>query len=131
MLKPAATVLLIIAAATPCTALRSSQPIKNWEFSKDSVSWKNVNVPHDWAIYGPFSRDNDLQKVTVEQNGETEATWKTGRTGGLPYMGKGFYKTGVEVPDTTGKTFTLEFDGAMSNPVVYVNGRRVGNWAYG
>ena len=131
MLKPAATVLLIIAAATPCTALRSSQPIKNWEFSKDSVSWKNVNVPHDWAIYGPFSRDNDPQKVTVEQNGETEATWKTGRTGGLPYMGKGFYKTGVEVPDTTGKTFTLEFDGAMSNPVVYVNGRRVGNWAYG
>ena len=79
MLKPAATVLLIIAAATPCTTLRSSQPIKNREFSKDSVSWKNVDVPHDWAIYGPFSRDNDLQKVTVEQNGETEATWKTGR----------------------------------------------------
>ncbi len=131
MLKPTATVLLALAAASPCMALRSSRAIKNWEFSKDSVSWNNVTIPHDWAIYGPFSRDNDLQKVTVEQNGETEATWKTGRTGGLPYMGKGFYKTVVEVPDTAGKSFTLEFDGAMSNPVVYVNGHRVGNWAYG
>lgn len=40
-----------------------------------------MRVPHDWAIYGPFDRKNDLQVVAVEQNGEREATEKTGRTG--------------------------------------------------
>lgn len=104
---------------------------KGWQFSKDSVSWNNVTVPHDWAIYGPFDRSYDLQKVAVEQNGETEETWKTGRTGGLPYVGKGFYRTTFEVADTAGKSLTLLFDGAMSHAHVYVNGRRVAYWPYG
>lgn len=104
---------------------------KRWQFSKDSVRWESVAIPHDWAIYGPFSRDNDLQKVAVEQNGETEETWKTGRTGGLPYVGKGYYRTTFEVPDTAGKSLTLLFDGAMSHARVYVNGRQVAYWPYG
>ena len=33
-----------------------------------------MRVPHDWAIYGPFDRSNDLQTVAVEQNGEKEET---------------------------------------------------------
>ncbi len=105
----------------------------NWEFARDSMNapWENVRVPHDWAIYGPFDRENDLQVVAVEQNGETEKTEKTGRTGGLKYYGKGFYRTTVNVPDTAGRSFTLVFDGAMSNPVVKVNGKEVGRWAYG
>ncbi|MCH5237512.1 MAG: DUF4982 domain-containing protein, partial [Muribaculaceae bacterium] len=88
-------------------------------------------IPHDWAISGPFSRDNDLQKVAVFQNGETEETWKTGRTGGLPYVGKGFYKTNIEVGDTTGRSIGLLFDGAMSHAHVYVNGKQVAYWPYG
>lgn len=104
---------------------------KGWQFSKDSIQWESVTVPHDWAIYGPFDRKYDLQKVAVEQNGETEETWKTGRTGGLPYVGKGFYKTTFEVPDTAGKSLTLVFDGAMSHAHVYVNGRQVAYWPYG
>lgn len=107
-----------------------------WQFAKvDSNGiagkWQTVRVPHDWAIHEPFSRDNDLQIVAVEQNGETEKTEKTGRTGGLPYMGRGEYRTTFEVADTAGQRFTLLFDGAMSNPQVSVNGHHVGHWAYG
>ena len=106
-----------------------------WRFSKGAPSevtrWENVRVPHDWAIYGPFDRDNDLQVVAVEQNGETEKTVKTGRTGGLPFIGKGTYRTSFEVPDTAGRSVTLVFDGAMSNARVKVNGKEVAFWPYG
>ena len=112
-------------------APRSETLLVNWEFAPDSASWQNVKVPHDWAIYGPFDRSNDLQLVAVEQNGETEETWKTGRTGGLPYIGRGFYKTTFEVADTAGLSTTLLFDGAMSHAKVYCNGRQVGYWPYG
>ena len=131
-----------IALAALCVAVPSgaaqrqeTRLKKGWEFTKDSITaqsvWETVAVPHDWAIYGPFDRNNDLQIVAVEQNGETEATEKTGRTGGLPYFGKGFYKTTLNVPDTAGRSFTLVFDGAMSHPVVRLNGHEVGRWAYG
>ena len=49
---------------------------KGWQFHKGDSSeiWEDVTIPHDWAIYGPFSRDNDLQTVAVVQNGEETAT---------------------------------------------------------
>lgn len=123
---------LIAGVAFTASAERSDILLKkNWQFSKDSVNWQQVSVPHDWAIYGPFDRSYDLQKVAVEQNGETEETWKTGRTGGLPYIGKGFYKTTFNVPQTEGKNITLVFDGAMSHANVYVNGQHVQYWPYG
>ena len=121
----------LLALTTGATAQRTDVLIKNWEFSKDSTQWQNVAIPHDWAIYGPFSRDNDLQEVAIEQNGEKEATWKTGRTGGLPYVGKGYYKTNIEVGDTAGRSIGLLFDGAMSHANVYVNGKHVAYWPYG
>lgn len=123
--------IIVFAAAAALSAQRTATELKQWDFSRDGGKWETVTIPHDWAIYGPFDRSNDLQKVTVEQNGETEATWKTGRTGGLPYVGKGYYRTTIEVPDTAGSVFTFEFDGAMSNPQVTVNGKKIGNWAYG
>ena len=108
---------------------------EGWEFTKgratDASQWQQVRVPHDWAIYGPFDRDNDPQVVAVEQNGETEKTLKTGRTGGLPFIGKGTYRTVLEIPDTTGRAFTLVFDGAMSNAAVILNGKEIGKWPYG
>ena len=122
---------LALGLAMPAMAQRTSEKIKNWEFSKDKSRWENVTVPHDWAISGPFSRDNDLQRVAVEQNGEKEETLKTGRTGGLPFIGKGSYRTQFEVPDTAGRAYTLVFDGAMSNARVSVNGKEVAVWPYG
>lgn len=106
-----------------------------WEFTKGrpgpSTVWQTVRVPHDWAIYGPFDRSNDLQTVAVEQNGEKTETLKTGRTGGLPFIGQGTYRTSFEVADTTGRSITLVFDGAMSNAHVKVNGTEVAYWPYG
>lgn len=108
---------------------------EGWEFTKgaaaDAKEWQSVRVPHDWAIYGPFDRANDLQEVAVTQNGETEKTVKTGRTGGLPFIGKGSYRRTIEIPDTAGRHFTLMFDGAMANASVKVNGKEVAKWPYG
>lgn len=95
----------------------------------DDRKWEQVTIPHDWAIYGPFSRDNDLQNVAITQNFETQASVKTGRTGGLPYVGVGWYRTTLSAP--AGKRVTLEFDGAMSEARVYVNGKEVCQWPYG
>ena len=78
----------------------------------DDSGWDKVSVPHDWAITGPFSIENDLQNVQIVQNMETKASLKTGRTGGLPYVGIGWYRTEFSVPD--GMTAELLFDGAMS-----------------
>lgn len=120
----------------PAVAQRTSTTLnEGWLFTKGtpsaSTKWQQVRVPHDWAIYGPFSRDNDLQTVAVEQNGEKEETVKTGRTGGLPFIGKGSYKTTFNLPDTAGRSVTLLFDGAMSNARVRVNGKEVMRWPYG
>ena len=113
---------------------------KNWKFTKGDPSgaadshfsdskWTKVRVPHDWAIYGPFDRRNDLQQVAVTQNMETEASLKTGRTGGLPYAGIGWYRTTFSV--NSGRQTTLIFDGAMSEAQVYVNGKEACRWPYG
>ena len=108
---------------------------EGWEFSRGKATsdsqWQMVRVPHDWAIYGPFDKQNDLQEVAVEQNGERIATVKTGRTGGLPFLGKGCYRTTVTIADTTDRSLVLLFDGAMSNARVRVNGREIAYWPYG
>lgn len=131
-IKKLFTLTAILSLVAPSVlAQRSEFLLRNWEFAPDSAAWQNVTIPHDWAIYGPFDRANDLQNVKVEQNGETEESWKTGRTGGLPYIGKGFYKTTFEVADTAGRSTYLIFDGAMSHANVYCNGRHVAYWPYG
>ncbi|WP_303310864.1 beta-galactosidase GalB [Hymenobacter sp. BT730] len=116
---------------------------KNWKFTKGEVAdaaspdfddskWQSISVPHDWAIYGPFDGNNDLQEVRIEQNSEQKATLKAGRTGGLPFIGTGWYRRRLQVPDfKAGKRALLLFDGAMSNAKVYVNGKEVGSWPYG
>ncbi|MCR4853188.1 MAG: DUF4982 domain-containing protein [Prevotella sp.] len=102
-----------------------------WQMSLDGgQNWKSVTVPHDWAIEGPFDKKWDLQTVAIEQNGEKVASEKTGRSGALPWIGEGVYKTQFFVPSSYGRTI-LVFDGAMSEPQVYVNGKYVGGWAYG
>ncbi len=102
----------------------------NWQFSHDRQSWQTVSVPHDWAIGGPFDKKWDLQMVAIEQNGEKEATEKSGRSGALPWIGKGHYRRTFTVPSPY-RHAELVFDGAMAEPVVYVNGQKAGSWAYG
>ena len=73
----------------------------------DASAWESVRVPHDWAITGPFDVNNDLQNVAVTQNFEKKASLKTGRTGGLPYIGVGWYRRQFDVP--AGKKAELVF----------------------
>lgn len=101
-------------------------------FDYDDSRWQQVTVPHDWAIYGPFSIQNDRQKVAIAQDGQKEAMEHAGRTGGLPFVGVGWYRLDFEAPAfAKGKKATLVFDGAMSHARVYVNGKEAGYWPYG
>lgn len=110
---------------------RVERNLKYWQFSHDSIHWQSVTVPHDWAIKGPFDKKWDLQMVAIEQNGESEKTEKSGRSGALPWIGKGYYTTNVHLDNIEDRHVELCFDGAMAEPVVYVNGKRAGSWAYG
>ena len=118
------------AAASLQAQNRTERDLRHWSFSRDSVGWQPVEVPHDWAIGGPFDKQWDLQRVAITQNGEQQATEKSGRSGALPWIGRGFYRTTIDVPADC-RHAELRFDGAMSEPVVYVNGREAGRWAYG
>ena len=101
-----------------------------WQFSHDKATWQTVSIPHDWAISGPFDKKWDLQRVAIEQNGEKEATEKSGRSGALPWIGEGHYKRTVSIPKGYERAELL-FEGAMSEPTVVVNGQQAGYWAYG
>ena len=125
---------MILAALVAMTAMAQSHVEvmlnEGWQFSRDNKQWQSVTVPHDWAISGPFDKKWDLQVVAIKENGEDVATEKSGRSGALPWIGKGFYKTTFTVPQGYGSA-KLIFDGAMADPYVYVNGQLAGHWAYG
>lgn len=129
------TATAVVAATALASARTSERLTDGWQFTKGDgatdVSWHEVRVPHDWAIYGPFDRANDLQVVAIEQNGEKEESVKTGRTGGLPFIGKGTYRRSFEVVDTAETLTTFVFDGAMSNARVKINGQEIAHWPYG
>ena len=139
-IKKALTVIFALALAISSfgQSQRSEKILKEWDFRKGhdieaTEGWEKVSVPHDWAIYGPFDRQHDLQRVAVIQNGEYVPSDKTGRTGGLPYMGQGAYRRNLEIAETEldGRRHTLLFDGAMSEAQVFVNGEKVCFWPYG
>ena len=83
--------LAVLLMGTACTlqAQRSETLLeKNWKFSKgdfkeasqpefNDTKWESVVIPHDWAIFGPFDMNNDLQNVAVTQNFEKKASLKT------------------------------------------------------
>lgn len=98
---------------------------KGWLFFNDKAkgaenpdfednNWRSVDLPHDWAIEGPF----DIQHNC--------------RTGGLPVHGTGWYRKHFTMPSSTqGKVVRIEFEGAMYNAHVWVNGKKVGHRPYG
>ena len=145
-LPAAGLAALLLTAALPARAQAPRQEYlltTDWKFTKGDVPaaaqgdfndahWQSVRVPHDWAIDGPFDGRNDLQTVRIAQNNEQQATPKAGRTGGLPFIGVGWYRRPLAVPGFgPGKRAVLLFDGAMSNAQVYVNGQKAGSWPYG
>lgn len=138
-MKPISLLLLSLPATAPATALAKSNTFsqqqeinlqQGWVFSRDSLHWQSVAIPHDWAISGSFDKKWDLQYVAITQNGEKEKSEKSGRSGALPWIGRGFYRRTLTVPKNAAHAY-LQFDGAMSEPHVYVNGKLAGWWAYG
>ena len=80
----------------------------------DDSEWRHLNLPHDWAIEGPFNIDYN------------------GSTGKLPYWGIRWYRKTLELSqDDAGKQIYLDIDGAMSYVSVWCNGQYVGGWPYG
>ena len=98
----------------------------DWKFAKgeqeaaidpdfDDAAWEGVDLPHDWAISGPFG-----------------PLKSRGNTGKLPWKGEGWYRKSFDLPaEAEGKRLQFLFDGVMANPVVYLNGKQVGSWRYG
>ncbi|MBR3066753.1 MAG: DUF4982 domain-containing protein [Prevotella sp.] len=131
-MKRLLTAALLVAATMTTLAQRQETTLSdNWQFSRDRQAWQTVQVPHDWAISGPFDKKWDMQTVAIVQNGETEASEKTGRSGALPWIGEGHYKRTFSVPSGFKGHAELLFDGAMAEPTVSINGQRAGYWAYG
>ncbi len=97
----------------------------DWRFHKGDIAgakesdfgdsgWREVRLPHDWAIEGPFSTDYDA------------------RTGGLPVHGVAWYRKQFSIPESArGKSVMVEFDGAMANARVWLNGKEIGERPYG
>ena len=72
-----------------------------WEFSRDKAEWREVDVPHDWAIEGPFDPEGDAH------------------TGKLPYKGVGYYRKRLVLDASPkGRRVFLDFDGVMASPEV-------------
>ncbi|MFI3212485.1 MAG: glycoside hydrolase family 2 TIM barrel-domain containing protein [Eubacteriales bacterium] len=115
--------------------------IYDWKFMKgevndaekvsfDDSNWRTVRVPHDYAIEGPFSLENDKQIQEVIADGIEEPIVHTGRTGGLPICDHAWYRKTFYVESIAKKVF-LEFDGVMSHSNIYVNGIHCGGRIYG
>jgi len=117
--------LALLAVLCAAGADRRSSFDAKWKFLKgdaagaeqpgfDDKAWRTLDLPHDWAIEGPFD-------VKFGPN-----------TGGLPVAGTGWYRKHFSVPAADkGKFFSIEFDGAMSNSTVWLNGRELGGRPYG
>ena len=81
----------------------------------DDSGWRKVDLPHDWAIEGPFL---------------TEGPY--GGMGRLPSWGIGWYRKKLDIPASDrGRSIFLDVDGAMSYAAVWLNGHLVGGWPYG
>lgn len=81
----------------------------------DDRGWRAVDLPHDWAIAGPFLTEGPH-----------------GGMGRLPSWGIGWYRRQLDIPaGDRGRSIFLDIDGAMSYATVWLNGRLVGGWPYG
>lgn len=84
----------------------------------DDSAWEKVDLPHDWAIKGPFQTGWDSEVG--------------GGMGRLPSNGVAWYRKKLDISSSdAGKSIFLDIDGAMSYAIVWFNGHLVGGWPYG
>jgi beta-galactosidase len=83
--------------------------------SFDDSQWRNLNVPHDWSIEGPYDKTNP-----------------TSRGGGYLPAGIGWYRKKFTASEAGSKQKVfIEFDGVMANSDVWINGFHLGKRPYG
>ena len=85
-----------------------------WEFSFNGGEFQTVEVPHDWAIAGPF-----------------DPKAENGNTGKLPWKGKGVYRRTLILGEKPRGRVFMDFDGVMARSTVFVNGQPCGRGEYG
>ncbi|MFT4176755.1 MAG: glycoside hydrolase family 2 TIM barrel-domain containing protein [Luteolibacter sp.] len=97
-----------------------------WRFLKDNATnaekpdfddskWRELDLPHDWSIEGPFSKKNP-----------------TARPGGYLPAGIGWYRKNFTLPESSkGRRVFITFDGVMANSDVWINGVNLGHRPYG
>jgi len=99
----------------------TGNPGSNFTFVQSNFndgSWESVNLPHDWAIKGPFYKEANAVIG--------------GGMGRLPVHGVAWYRKKLDIPAVdAGKSIFLEVDGAMSYAMVWLNGKLVGGWPNG
>ncbi len=89
----------------------------------DDSDWEQVRVPHDWAAAGEFAAENDASELNVWADGILSPILHTGRTGGLPIVGRGVYRRRLFIgEEARGRSLALRFDGVMWEARVFVNG---------
>lgn len=118
-------ILLFLVLTLTSEAQRRTSFNHDWRFLKadaenaqrpdfDDSTWRALDLPHDWAIEGPFD-----PKYSAH-------------SGGLPFHGVGWYRKRFTLPAADkGKQVAIEFDGAMSNSKVWLNGQELGGRPYG
>ncbi|MFA0964978.1 beta-galactosidase GalB [Roseivirga sp. BDSF3-8] len=88
------------------------------QYDYDDSAWETVDLPHDWAIKGPFLQGPDAAVG--------------GGMGRLPSPGVAWYRRQLHIPASDeGKSIFLDIEGAMSYAMVWLNGHLVGGWPYG
>ena len=114
-LKIRLSVLAIAGLAAPVLSAATFNENHGWEFSRDRKTWTAVELPHDWAIEGPF-----------------DAEAGDPNTGLLPWKGVGYYRKSFVLTEAPkGRRIFFEFDGVMCDGTVFVNGQPCARRAYG
>ena len=81
----------------------------------DDSAWRKLDLPHDWAIEGPFLKDGPYSNI-----------------GRLKSWGPVWYRKALDIPARDkGKSMFLDVDGAMSYATVWINGKLAGGWPFG
>lgn len=83
--------------------------------SFSDLSWRSLDLPHDWAVELPFSSRGNT-------NHGSKAIGLN-----FPENSVGWYRKEIDLPTLDrGRRITLEFDGVYRDSVVWVNGHYIG-----
>ena len=115
--------MVVVVPAAPAETARVTTALDtDWRFSTapaeapeqpsfDDSAWRQVTVPHDWSIEGPFSPTN-----------------QTGCAGAYLPAGIGWYRKHFTLPNRDReRQIFVQFEGVMANSDVWINGFHLGH----